>query len=80
MGFDIKMKEKTERKIQYIIDNWVNGNLKEAAKKVNSLTKIELFYLVSSNNKLACPSLIAAKNTVVRLENFVLQALEGGYK
>lgn len=74
------MKEKTERKIQYIVDNWVNGNLKEAAKKVNSLPKLELFYLVSSHNKLACPGLIAHKNTIVRLENFILQALEGAYK
>ncbi len=74
------MKQQTERKIQFIVNNWQNGNEKDAAKKVNSLTKHELFMLVSSHNQLACPELIGDKHARICLENFVCNSLEGMYK
>ena len=70
---------KTETKIKYIVTNWINGNKKEAAKKVRGLTKIELFYLVSSHNILVCRELIGNKEKQCSLENFVCNALEGVY-
>lgn len=71
------MKEKTEVKLRAIYSNYVNGNKKEAAKKVRGLTKIELFYLVSSHNILAIIDLMGNHERKISFENFICNALEG---
>jgi len=39
---------KQEQKIHNLYENWLNGNKKAAAKTVRSLTKLELFDVLSS--------------------------------
>jgi hypothetical protein len=73
------MIEKTENKIKAIYFSWKNEHKQKAAKLVRALTKIELFYLVSSHNYLACPELMGNRERQLCLENFVCSALEGAY-
>ena len=73
------MKESTERKIRVIYAGWSNGNNKDTAKLIRSLSKQELFYLVSSHVVLAIPELLGSKERQISLENFICNSLEGFY-
>lgn len=77
------MREAHERKIRSIYGNWMLGNKKDAAKKVRGLSKLELFYLVSSNLYTALPDFADGEDTRrhrLLFENFIGNALEGLYQ
>jgi hypothetical protein len=74
------MQAKTEKKIQAIYANYINGNKKDAARSVRGLSKLELFSACSSHMILAMPELIGEKEKQCLFENFICNSLEGMYK
>jgi len=73
------MKQSTENKLARIYTKYTNGNKWEAARMVRGLTKLELFYCVSSNNVLVIDEFIDNSNLRYSFENFICNSLEGLY-
>lgn len=70
------MNLKTENKIRSIFSAWKAENRELAATKIRRLSKIELFYLVSSNKLTAVPELLHDRKRAMCFENFIGNSLE----
>lgn len=71
------MISKTEIKILTIFNAWKIGNHERAAKRIRALSKVELFYLVSSHVVIAVPELLRDRKRALCFENFICNSLGG---
>ena len=65
-------------KIRGILALCINGQSKEAAKKVNKLSKYEIAHCLGGNAFEVMPDLVD-KDLAYKWENFIVRALEGFY-
>ncbi len=63
---------------QTIFDNWINGNKKEAARRVNKLTKLKLCRILTKTQE-AIPDLVCNPALFYDFVGFITNAVEGIY-
>ena len=68
---------KAQQKYNSILNNYLNGNKKDAAKAVKRLTKLQLVDMLVNSHIHCDHVLIGDSDKVYDFERFVLLALEG---